>query len=443
MFLEREARTFNTFPRAVGASTLGSGGFSPAARAVLLASMGGTVFMALAPSANAQEPTSTPTRAELEREIARLDARRGELSPSEIEAERARLWQLYVRAGGLSASVPTPLPSSADPGTTAQPSRGALRMERLANDIEFEMRVTARDMASRDFVPIEGLPGYKELSGERVRELISDALQDIPLNELPGGHLLAALVRQLPNTNHLNLESMTYRELRDQVGDAQRDWLRERFRPVLEEHKIEAAVVAFGSITAIRYTSPEAARTLDRILPRIGVYDRVVLDGQGRIDADLRYRNGEVLPNLDLRFRAHHPLNERTTARLDAETTISVEADRHLTSRLTAGVRHTNGPNWVDGSAYVTHSGRHGVELAGGTSDPVTGLNARAHVGAHFGNGTATGDASGRILYGVDLTRDVRLDNARGNFGLYVGGGMDTDGSNRDVSAGVVFTLRW
>lgn len=444
LFREKESKTFGGLPRFVSTTT-GASSLSPAVRGVVLASLGGTALIALAPSVHAQElpPTPTPTRAELERAINRLEERRGELSPSELEAERARLWHLYVRAGGLNANVPVPSVSTTDPGTEATLSRGAQRMNRLANDIEFEMRITARDMANGNFVPVEGMPGYKELSSERVRELISDALQDIPLNELPGGHLLVALVKQLPNTSHLELDKMSYREIRRSVGDSQREWLRERFRPILEDHKIEAAVVAFGSITAIRYTSPEAARTLDRILPRIGLYDRPVLDGRARLEADLRYRNAEVLPNLDLRVRADHRLNDRTTARLDAEATLSAEGDHHLSGRITGGVRHTRGAGWVDSSAYVTHTGRHGVEFAAGTSDTATRLNARAHIGAHFGEGVATGPASGRVLYGVDFTRDVEINGARGNFGLYVGGGADTDGKNHDVRAGVVFTLRW
>lgn len=445
-FVQEPTATFSKLPRYVH-STSGSANLSPAVRAVTLAGLGATVVVGLPMVAHAQDlpPSTELTRAELERELARLEARRDEMSPSEVEAERARLWQLYVRAGGgmLSEDVVVRASSEITESIATTPTRGDVRMERLARDIEYEMRITARDMAHGNFTPIEGMPGYKELSEARVRALIEDAIKDIPLEELPGGNILAALVRTLPNTDHLRPEGMTYRELERAVGDAQKDWLKAKFGPFLEEHKIEAAVVAFGSITAIRYTSPEAARTMDKFLPRIGIYERSFADDRVRLDADLRYRNGEVLPNLDVGVRARQPLNEHLTARVDAEGTVSVEADRLVSGRVSGGLRYTEGRNWADGSLYVTDTGRYGIEMEAGTTHPETRLNARAHVGTHFGEGTATGDASGRVLYGVDLTRDVNINGAKGEFGVYVGGGLDTDGRNSDVRAGVVFTLRW
>lgn len=444
-FAQEPTPTFETLPRYVH-STTGASSLSPAVRAVTLAGLGATVVVGLPMVAHAQDvpPSGELTRAEVEREIGRLENRRHELSPEELDAERARLWQLYVRAGGPAADgLPNLTTTSSEVAETTGKSRGELRMERLARDIEFEMRITARDMAHGNFTAIEGMPGYKELSEDRVRDLISDAIKDIPLSELPGGGLLAALVHELPNTAHLRPEGMTYRELERAVGDAQKEWLKDKFGPFLEEHKIEAAVVAFGSITAIRYTSPEAARTMDKFFPRIGVYDRSFLDNRVRVDADLKYRNAEVLPNLDIGVRARQPINDNLTARLDAEGRLSVEADRLVSGRVSGGLRYTEGRTWADGSLYVTDTGRYGIELESGTSHLETGLNARAHVGAHFGEGTTTGDASGRVLYGVDLTRDVNINGAKGNFGVYVGGGVDTDGRNNDVRAGVIFTLRW
>lgn len=443
-FIEKRPASFTNIPRFTTA-TVAPSSLSPAVKAVALAGLGSTVLVGLPAVAHAQDlpPTNEMTRAQLEDAIARLELRRGDMTPEELAAERARLWHLYVRSGGLAGTENLPRTEPSNTNTSETRTRGEIRLERLANDIEYEMRITARDMATRDFVPIDGLAGYKELSGERVRELIVSALKDIPLNELPGGSLLASLVRQLPNTSNLNIENMTYRELQDAVGDSQKEWLEARFRPVFDEHKIEAAVVAFGSITAIRYTSPDAARTLDRVLPRIGIYDRDLLGDTTRLEADLRYRNAEVLPNLDLRVRSRYPLNESTTARLDAEATLSVENDRHVSGRITGGVRWVEGSTWVDGSAYVTDTGRYGGGVEAGTSHLPSGLNARAYVHSHFGEGTATGDASGRVMYGVDLTRDVNINGARGNFGVYVGGGVDTDGSRNDINAGVVFTLRW
>jgi hypothetical protein len=65
-------------------------------------------------------------------------------------------------------------------------------------------------------------------------------------------------------------------------------------------------------------------------------------------------------------------------------------------------------------------------------------------VASTLGDGVAIGDARGRINAEIDVTRDLNLGGGvRGNWGVFVGAGADTNGDNSDVRAGFVFRLEW
>ncbi len=326
----------------------------------------------------------------------------------------------------------------------ANMTRGQLRMHQLAETLEFQMRVTARDMATGNFTPLEGAPGYKELSQNQMRRLLTDALQDLPLNELPGGAQLAQLVRQLPLTDEINPETMSVRELGSTLGREYRDWFKARAEPLIEGRELEVGLVAFGAVTALRASSPDAASLMDDLNIRSTIYSHHSDDQRTNLRARIAYRDQHVFPDLDLEARTRY-VHGDTTFRASVVGTFSAEADDILSGTATVGARHdfTNF-SYIDASGtYMTQNDRWRANITYGRFDPGDGWNIGTGVAAVFGDGVAVGDASGRLTWQTDITKDIRLGNARGDFGFYLGVGADSDFENDEVMAGAVFRLKF
>lgn len=326
----------------------------------------------------------------------------------------------------------------------ANMTRGQLRMHQLSQELEFRMRITARDMATGDFTQLDGAPGYKELSQDEMRRLLSDALQDLPLNELPGGSQLAQMVRALPLTDSMNPETMSIRELGSRLGDEYGDWLRDRAEPLIEGRELEVGIVAFGAITALRASSPEAADLIDGLNPRATIYRYRTDDDRTDLRARLAYRDQHVFPDLDVDARTRY-IQGDTTWRAAIGATFSAEADDLVTGTATVGMRHEfSNYAYLDASGtYMTQGDRWRANVTYGRFDPGDGWNIGTGVAAVFGDNVAVGDASGRLLWQTDITRDIDLGNAQGDFGFYLGVGADSDFDHEEVMAGAVFRLRF
>ncbi len=424
------------------------GGYSRAVSAAMLGITGIGALVGAPTAARAEEPikdvdAAQPLVHDVRKEADTLAKAMHKLSAAEIELARKELWSAYIDAGGIETTPISVATLSAD-DTLHVKTPGELRFEKLANDIEARMRITAWDMAHPESVEfIEGAPGYKKLPEKVVRGMVTDALKDVPLGELPGGSSLAGIVKSLPNAGHIDAAHMSYNQVIDALGDAQKEWFEAKFGPFLEEHKIEAAVVAAGVVTAARYASPEVAGVLDRVTPRIRVWRDATDDGRLRGEASLKYRDRHVLPDLDL---SGHARTDAGPVRLRAGVggTLSVEGDEHATGRLTLGARVGDRENWADLSGHVDHRGRTGARLSLGLDRPEHDLSIRSHLTGRFGEGTAIDrDAAGRVTWTLDAGKDLKLKNADGRVGLFAGYGVDTSGRNEDFRVGVAFTLRW
>lgn len=322
-------------------------------------------------------------------------------------------------------------------------TRGEIVMERLSQQLEYRMRVTARDLFDPNLERIEGAPGYKVLPEKVVKDLVLDALQDIPLNELNGGRHLANLVRQLPNAGNIDAENMSFRELSRAVGDANEDWLKEKFEPLIEGRELELGIVAFAAVTGIRAASPEAAEIMDGLSPRATIYRYRSDDGLSDARVRLAYRDQHVFPDLDINGQGRWPVSDTTTLRAGLTGTLSAEADDPFTATATVGSHWRSGRTWVDTSAvYRTDNERWLANISVGHYDPSTTWNLSSGLTATFGDGVAE-DADGRYQWTFDATRDVEIGRAVGDIGIYAGFGVDSDGDNSDAQIGIVGRLRF
>jgi hypothetical protein len=332
---------------------------------------------------------------------------------------------------GVRIEVPAAPISAVTPVSTPAPTISQLVLDQLARDLESLMRVTARDMADPNTRFIDDAHRYKEPPKNEVKRLVKEALQRIPIGELPGGSALASLIRQLPNTSGLQVEKMSYNELERVLGRSSQKWLEEKFKPLIEGHELEAGLVTFGAMTALRASSNDAARFIDRLSPRVTVWRN------DNTRVRLAYRNGEVLPNVDVSAYAAHAYGP-VVFRGEIEARLSAENNRHMTGTATAGASWSDHQgHFIDAAATYYDDGQRSVRVLGGYIDrdvvtfgTVTGV---------FGRGVAVGNASGRVSWEVDYDR--RFANGNGSLGAYGGIIMDSDGSNRQFRAGLVFRL--
>lgn len=312
----------------------------------------------------AQEPeTSAITRHQrFQGDLERLERLRVDQRISTAELDRARrILRLIHFQPEIAPAVPRRPSGRIDllalaRGDPADSTEGHRVLSELTREIERRMRLTPRALASGDYVPLEGLPGYQELPQEVIEDLVIDALERVPLGELPLGAELESLIRRLPNTQSLDLEAMALRDVFREVGDAQTDWLRARTKPLLDAHGVELGIGAFAAVTALRASSEEAAELIDLISPRISIYraEGELGAAQGRFRIRGQWRDRDVLPHIDIEGDAIAPLGERWHVDTRLRGTVAVEQDEIWT--LTASVGATYRADTTSAEARLTHA---------------------------------------------------------------------------------------
>ncbi|MBK6684273.1 MAG: hypothetical protein IPG45_07355 [Deltaproteobacteria bacterium] len=312
----------------------------------------------------------------------------------------------------------------------------------MTRELELRMRVTARDMADPNTRFIEGAPGYKEISADEMRRLVERTVRNVPLGELPGGAAVAHLFEALPQMQGVDATRLSANELSRVAGDRYKDWADARLRPLLAGHEVEAGILAFAAVTGLRASSPDVARLMDRMGVKVRVFSVNSEDASLYSRGRLVYRDGHILPDLDVEAGARRTIGN-TTLRGALTSTLSAEADAHVTGAATLGARYDEGRYWLDTAVtYFYPEDRIHASMRGGYIGDtlvVSGL-----VASTLGDGVAIGDARGRINAEIDVTRDLNLGGGvRGNWGVFVGAGADTNGDNSDVRAGFVFRLEW
>ncbi|MCB9646228.1 MAG: hypothetical protein H6730_06470 [Deltaproteobacteria bacterium] len=443
------------------------GRLQPAVAGVLLAATLGTSMaqaqgvpvqtVALPPAETAavvQVVTAEPNVAAFNDAMRTLEARlaNGEITAAQMAQARTVLYRVHVQ-GYRGADVPRDergritvdavLEAQGAPQGVAM-TRGQRVMDQLARDLETRMRITAKDMATGNYTPLEGAPGYKEISQQDAQRLLTDALKRMPIGELPGGSGLAEALGNLPGAEGLDVANMSFDELSRALQDEAKAWLKAEVGPFIEDHKVESATVAFAAITGLRAASPDAAKLMDSLGVKIRVWKTQTNDGLLRTQGRLVYRDANVLPDLDVEGQLHHQLNDRTSLRAGITGTLSLEGSEHFTGAATIGAHYTGDNYWVDGAgAYDMKTERWRASLTGGYV-PGPDFRAVGSLTATFGDGVARGDANGRAALELDLTRDLRFGNGvTGDIGAYVGASADTDGSHTDLNAGIMLRLRW
>lgn len=335
------------------------------------------------------------------------------------------------------------LARGAEAPDTQPRARGERAIARLFGEVEIRMRVTPRDLAYRgSVVLLDGAPGYTAIPSRDTERLVKRALEGTPLNDLPGGAVLASVIEGLPNTGSLDA-SKSLRELGNLIGDRQRQWFNPKVAGLIDGHEVAASLLAFGAVTALRAASPETARFLDRLRVKARIFRESTKDARLYATGRLAYRNGHMLPELDLEGGARHVLGA-TTLRATAIGTVAAGAGDRARGRVALGARWERGNLFADTNAtYAFPESLIRPELRGGYLDG-NGFALSGAIGATFGHGPgATGVASGRIGYEVDLTKEVKVGRAMGDVGLFIGGASDRDFRNDDMRGGLMLRVRF
>ena len=129
----------------------------------------------------------------------------------------------------------------------------------------------------------------------------------------------------------------------------------------MDAHKIEAGLLAFGAITGIRRASPETARFMDGLGVRLRILRESTPDARLYTTSRLVYRNGYVLPELELESGVRHVAGP-TTIRVTGAGTLGAEASHHTRGRVGLGARWERGRLFADSSATVCVSRASGAD---------------------------------------------------------------------------------
>jgi hypothetical protein len=389
----------------------------------------------------------------LDEYLNRLDEWRNEGRITAAESARARrLLNAAVVAGDRSVRVPLDASGRIDllslargqaDVTSAGAQPGERLVTRVVNEFDIRMRVKARDLAAPGSLALfDAAPGYAAVPVRDLGRIVNGALETTPMNELPGGSRLLGAIDALPNTTGVKADH-TIRELSHLVGDRQSDWMRARVRPLVERHKIEAGLLAFGAITGIRMASPATARFMDGLGIRLRILRASTPDARLYTTSRLVYRNGYILPELELESGARRRAGQ-TTIRATVAAVAGAEAMHHTRGRVGLGARWERGRVFADSNAtyaFPEHLAR--TELRGGYLTE-TGFALSGAVAATFGHGSgAIGPAPGRLGFELDLTKAMIAGGAAGETGLFVSTGADSDFQHADWRAGVIFRLRF
>jgi len=405
-----------------------------------------------APPVSAAVPINEAIR--LDEYLNRLDEWRNQGRISAAESAKARrLLYAAVVTGDRSVHVPLDAsgridllalargaPGSASASTlVGQP--GEQVVSRVLNEFDLRMRVKARDLATQpNLAQFDAAPGYTAVPARELSRIVKSALETTPLKEVPGGTRIVQAVDVLPNTAGVKSEQ-TIRELSNLVGDRQSDWVKSRVGTFIAGHKLEAGLIAFGAITGLRMASPQTARFADRFGLRVRISRLSTPDARLYTTSRLVYRNGYVLPELELEGGARR-VRGAMTLRATVGGVFGAEASQHTRGRMALGARWERGHWFADTnaiSAFPEHLVR--TELRGGYLTE-TGLAISSAVAATFGHGSgAFGVAAGRLGYELDVTKALRVSQRGGEVGLFVSTGADSDFSHTDWRGGLVFRL--
>jgi hypothetical protein len=429
------------------ASAQDGSGANAAADAPRAASAASTTTAAPAPAV----PVTEAIR--LDEYLNRLDQWRNEGRITAAEAARARrLLNAAVVAGDRSVHVPLDASGRIDLLALARGQSGAAGPStppgerlttRILNEFDIRMRVKARDMAAASSLTLfDAAPGYTAVPTRDLGRIIKGTLETTPMGELPGGTRLVSAIDTLPNTSGVKA-GQNFREVSRLVGDRQGDWLRARVGPLLEKHKITTGLLAFGTITGIRLASPGTARFMDGMGVRLRILRASTPDARLYTTSRLVYRNGYVLPELDLETGVRRAAGP-ATLRVTAAGTFGAEALYHTRGRVGVGARWERGRLFADtNAAYAFPENLARTELRGGYLAE-TGFAVSGAVAATFGYGSgAIGVAPGRLGFELDLTKAMFVGGAAGETGLFVSTGADSDFSHADWRGGMVFRLRF
>lgn len=406
---------------------------------------------AVSPADRPHVPVNEAIR--LDQYLSQLDAWRaeGRISTAELVRARRLLHAAIVRqdpdarlpydaSGRIDLSA---LARGAEVSFATPTPRGERAVLRVLHEIDIQMRVTARDLAgSSNALLIGGAPGYSTIPARDAQRILKQVLELTPLNELPGGPVLASIVEVLPNTAGLDARR-NVRELSRLIGDRQRDWLTSRTGVMGQSHKLETALLAFGAVTGVRAASPGAARFMDQLGLRLRIFRESTADTRLYSTGRLVYRNAYVLPELDLEGGARHSMGP-VTLRATATGTVGVEAIERARGRLSFGARWERGNVFADTNAiYAFPENLARTEMrAGYVSED--GLALAGAVGGVFGRASgAVGRANGRLSYELDLSQAILLGRALGDLGVFIASGADSDFSNPEFRGGLIFRLRF
>jgi hypothetical protein len=312
----------------------------------------------------------------------------------------------------------------------------------VVNEVDLRMRVKARDMAMPSNPALfSAAPGYMAVPTRDLGRIVTGTIERTPIGELPGGSRLAGAIDTLPNTSRARPDQ-TIRELSRVFGDRQRDWLgRSGVGGFIGRHKIEAGLLAFGAITALRKSDPGTARALDRMGIRLRISRMSTPDARLYTTSRLIYRNGFTLPELEMEGGARHAAGSMTL-RVTMSGTVGAEAVHHTRGRTGFGARWERGRWFADTNAILAfpeHLAR--TELRGGYLTD-TGFALSTAVAAVFGHGSGVGgSAGGRLSYELDFTKTVFTRRSAGELGVFISTSADSDFTHSDWRGGLVFRL--
>jgi hypothetical protein len=406
-----------------------------------------------APAATLLPPVPVTEAIRLDEYLNRLDQWRNEGRITAAESARARrILNAAVVAGDRSVRVPLDASGRIDllalargqsDVASASSPPGERLVTRVVNEFDIRMRVKARDLAAPGSLALfDAAPGYAAVPARDLGRIVNGALETTPMNELPGGTRLVDVIGVLPNTSGVK-SGQTVKELSTLVGDRQEAWMRSRIRPLVEGHKIEAGLLAFGAITGIRMASPGTARFMDGLGIRLRILRTSTPDARLYTTSRLVYRNGYVLPELELESGARR-MAGRTTIRVTTAAVAGAEAIHHARGRVGLGARWEGGRLFADTSAtFAFPENLARTELRGGYLTE-TGFAVSGAVAATVGHDSgAVGPAAGRLGFELDLTKTMSAAGGAGETGLFVSSGADSDFNHADWRAGLIFRLRF
>jgi hypothetical protein len=401
----------------LGPSQLIGQGHSPAVSGVILGASGLAMLVG-APVARAEPPSPEVP------------------SPEAVAIAHRELWGPDA---GYLAGLARPDPNGAE-------TQGDRVINELAREIERRMMVTPRDLADPNTIYVDGHPGYKQLPPAQLQAMLVDAIERIPIGELPAGTQLARIVRGIPGAASLDVEHMSFKQVESALSASGRSTLTQTFSRFLSDHRVEAAVIGFGTITATRMASRDAAGFIDGALPSLPVWHGRTRDGRLGASVDLRYRDRRLFPDVDLRASAHQPLGSGFDVRGAVSATIPLDRDALLGSRTATPAPGAGTPLARSGDPTIWTAGdataRLHVDALAGLSYTSPDTHADAVLRASFGPGIARGTAPGRLMLTLDADRRIRMFED-GHLGLFFGAGVDVDGRHPEIAGGAVLRFRF